>query len=515
MTRFWLCGHGPQPTLIKLKYRKFLLPAHCVIAICLCMKKIKISGLSLEHKILIVLSIAFFGVMGTAWKSAMNLRAKIAANNAAASGDTAALIEIERLRNLVESQVANSRAFFLLGSKAVLDKAREDKQKLQSGLSEFQRKYNLADTSNIIKQIEGLLQEQQDTFDQGMKYREKQTESKVIGQFYQSKVSSIRKAINEKLDEIGRLHTAEFEHTKAQAKEEAMGVESQIPKKMTLFMSSVAGLFAIMALMVLRMVSSRSGGIAERDRLYEQAQKAILSRDEVISAVGHDLEDSLREIQDVADSIGNDQIKNALVNIRSVVEDIVDQKNADMNTLALRLAQLSIDEILDEAQLVMQPLARQRDIRLQFEEANPPVLAFFDKERVIRVLTNLIGNAIKFSPKHGKVVVKVRSNQQFVNISVADSGPIIPEKKMAEVFDNFWQARKTADQGAGVGLAVVKTIIEAHGGTVKVENNHGEGNMFTFSLPRRRPVGAQLKKRATTIKSVRAQGEMGEGPLTV
>jgi two-component system sensor histidine kinase ResE len=145
---------------------------------------------------------------------------------------------------------------------------------------------------------------------------------------------------------------------------------------------------------------------------------------------------------------------------------------------------------------MLQPLAKQKDIRLQFESSNPPVLAFMDKERVLRVLANLIGNAIKFSPKHSKVVVKVRSDQQFVNISVTDSGPGIPENKLGTIFSHFWQARKTAEQGAGIGLAVVKTIVEAHGGTVRANSHAGSGSTFTFSLPRRRPAGAQLKKPA-------------------
>jgi signal transduction histidine kinase len=112
----------------------------------------------------------------------------------------------------------------------------------------------------------------------------------------------------------------------------------------------------------------------------------------------------------------------------------------------------------------------------------------------MRVLSNLIGNAIKFSPKHSRVNVKVRADQQFVNIAIADSGPGIPENHLGGVFENFWQDRKTADQGAGVGLAVVKTVIEAHGGTVKAESNLNGGTTFTFSLPRRRPAGAQLRK---------------------
>jgi signal transduction histidine kinase len=135
-----------------------------------------------------------------------------------------------------------------------------------------------------------------------------------------------------------------------------------------------------------------------------------------------------------------------------------------------------------------------------------------DRERVMRVLANLIGNAIKFSPKNSKVIGKARSDQQFVYISVKDSGPGMSEKQISEVFNHFWQARSTAEQGAGVGLAIVKTIVEAHGGTVSAESHVGNGSTFTFSLPRRRPAGAHLAKTVTsTVRSKKPRSEMEAG----
>jgi signal transduction histidine kinase len=87
-----------------------------------------------------------------------------------------------------------------------------------------------------------------------------------------------------------------------------------------------------------------------------------------------------------------------------------------------------------------------------------------------------------------------------VNISIVDNGSGIPAKHLDGIFDSFWQAKKTADQGAGLGLAIVKSIVEAHGGTVEMQSNSGQGTTVTFSVPRRRPVGASLKKSAITVR---------------
>lgn len=463
-----------------------------------------------EKSALLFFTVLFVLVIVAGWGYAMKVRHTMVNNNGVATADTGALIEVERIRNIAESQISNARSFFLLGSHSLFEKQKQDKQDLADALAAFEKKYTLPQVPELLKKIQTVEDQQQEVFDQAMEFREKQTESKIVGQFYQSKTTPLRTQINDNLNEIVKIQNAELNKARSEAKKSAADAEVMIPKGMTWFTSFLGAIFFGMALLVIRMLRERTRKLAERERLYAEAQQAVQSRDEVISALSRDLETPLKTIQEIAanmkmakDSVeiedNAELIKTYVAEIDQEIKDIYDQKKADMGNLVLRLDQLGIDEILDEARLMLQPLAKTRDIRLQIDSVNPPVLAFFDRERVLRVLSNLIGNAIKFSPKHGRVVVKVRSDQQFVNISVTDSGSGIPENHRAELFDHFWQAKKTADQGAGIGLAVVKTIIEAHGGTVKLDNPLGHGSTFTFSLPRRRPVGAHIKKPAAPM----------------
>ncbi len=465
---------------------------------------------SIERKLLVIFLMTFIGVVMSGWIYAMKLRQTIATNNAVVNVDVRALVEVERMRNISESQIANARSFFLLGSRNLFDKYKKDKQTLMESLAAFEKQYSLPQVAEVIKRIDTVEQQLQEFFDQGMEFREKQTESKIVGQFFQAKSNPLRNQLNEAFDEIMRLHNAELDRARAQAREAALEAEVQIPRGMMWFTGLISALFLGMTLLLIRMLTERTRKLAERDRLYDEAKKAVQSRDEVISAISQDLNEPLTVIKQTADNLTNfsdapnvqdrvELIKSSAVMIEDIVKDICDQKKADMGSMTLRMNQLGIDEILDEARIILQPVAKQRDIRLQFDSVNPPVLAFFDRERVLRVLSNLVGNAIKFSPKHSKVVVKVRSDQKFVYISVVDSGPGLPDKQTTEIFENFWQARKTADQGAGIGLAIVKTIVEAHGGTVHVDNQSG-GSTFTFSLPRRRPVGAHLGRPTPTVK---------------
>ncbi|WP_413558621.1 sensor histidine kinase [Bdellovibrio sp. HCB209] len=464
-----------------------------------------------EKKALLVLSAVFVAVLLGAWGYAMKVRQGVASNSTTTHADPAALIEVERLRNLADSQLDNSRAYFLLGSQSIYDKQKKEKETLLESLTTFEKDHSLPGVSDIVKRVKEIQVKGDEFFEQAVEHREKKTESKIVGQFYQSKTSPLRSQLNQAFDDLVQLHQAEIDKAKVEIQEAASQAEVQIPMGMTWLTGSLAAIFLCMAYLVIRLSRKQAFQLAQQKRLYEQAKKAVQDRDETLFAISHDLQDSLDMIASTADRMATtpqglnivesgELMKSTVTTIEGLIKDIRDQKNMEMEGITLRMDQLSIDNVLENARTLMQPMAKQHDVRLQVDSVNPPVLAFYDNERVLRVLSNLIGNSIKFSPKGEKVVVKVRSDQKFVNISVIDNGPGIPAGQLPDIFENFWQAKKTADQGAGIGLAIVKTIVEAHGGTVQIQSQTGRGTTVTFSLPRRRPVGASIKKANITVK---------------
>jgi len=108
---------------------------------------------------------------------------------------------------------------------------------------------------------------------------------------------------------------------------------------------------------------------------------------------------------------------------------------------------------------------------------------FADRERVLQVLANLAGNAVKFTPAGGRVEIAAARAGDEVRVAVRDTGPGIAADDLPCVFDRFWQARSTRRAGAGLGLAIAKGIVEAHGGTVSAESTPGAGSTFAFTLP--------------------------------
>jgi signal transduction histidine kinase len=106
-----------------------------------------------------------------------------------------------------------------------------------------------------------------------------------------------------------------------------------------------------------------------------------------------------------------------------------------------------------------------------------------DPERIQQTLSNLVGNAIKFSQAGSKIAVVARRDADGVVISVVDNGKGIAADRLPRVFDRYWQSSRTDRQGAGLGLAIAKGIVEAHGGRIWIESKPSEGTTASFSLP--------------------------------
>ena len=122
-----------------------------------------------------------------------------------------------------------------------------------------------------------------------------------------------------------------------------------------------------------------------------------------------------------------------------------------------------------------------RGLECRFPDQVPHVQA--DRDRIHQVLANLVGNALKFTPKGGTVTLEAAVGDGEVRCTVRDTGPGMTEEEIDRLFDPFWQAEKTARLGFGLGLKIAKAIVEAHGGVLSVESEPGAGSTFSFSLP--------------------------------
>jgi signal transduction histidine kinase len=144
---------------------------------------------------------------------------------------------------------------------------------------------------------------------------------------------------------------------------------------------------------------------------------------------------------------------------------------------------VSVATLLDDVLEMFGTEATERRVALEARAPSPAPIVMADRERMLQLFTNLVGNALKFTPEGGSVTACADLIDDLVHCSVSDTGPGIPAEQLPHLFDRYWQARRNDRRGVGLGLAIAKGIAEAHGGTLSVASTVGRGTTFSFSLP--------------------------------
>lgn len=231
-------------------------------------------------------------------------------------------------------------------------------------------------------------------------------------------------------------------------------------------------------------------------RLQNALQRAVAARDEALAIVAHDLRNPLNSVllqseilsdtidEGSAQGLAIDRIRYAARRMNRLIQDLLDVVRLDAREpLQVVLAIAHPDHVVDEAVDSMRPLAAASLVELAAvrEPGLPAIQA--DHDRLLQVFENLIGNAIKFSSRGARVTVSATRRDDTVVFSVSDRGPGIGEAQLAHLFDRFWQGNRGDRRGIGLGLFVVKGIIEAHRGRIWVESKPGAGTTFHVALP--------------------------------
>jgi PAS domain S-box-containing protein len=225
----------------------------------------------------------------------------------------------------------------------------------------------------------------------------------------------------------------------------------------------------------------------------ERAEAAVKVRDETLGIVSHDLRNPLTTIALAASMVPDappeeqrdhvETIATAAKQMQRLIQDLLDVARVEAGGLSVQKVSIDARELAGRACDSNRPLAEAKRQTLECEVPELPQICG-DRDRLLQVFSNLIGNAIKFTPPGGSITVRGYERRDVVLFEVRDTGPGIPESDVKKVFTPYWQAKKTAHMGAGLGLAIVRGIIEAHGGTVSASNAAGGGAVFTFGIPR-------------------------------
>ncbi len=249
------------------------------------------------------------------------------------------------------------------------------------------------------------------------------------------------------------------------------------------------------------MAERLSTSVGELESARRTTEAALDAKRNLVANVSHELRTPLALIRGHvesllmrADDAAGDRQREYLAiidretdNLSRLVEDLFTLSTAETGALPLRIETVSIGEVVEEAAASIRPIAR-RERQITVVTSVPPDLApaLGDRRRIGQILANLMRNALRHTPDGGLIAVRALPREGEVLVTVEDTGEGIPPDRLERVFDRFYRgddARDRASGGAGLGLAIVRELVEAMGGSVSVESTLGQGTRFSFSVP--------------------------------
>jgi signal transduction histidine kinase/FixJ family two-component response regulator len=247
---------------------------------------------------------------------------------------------------------------------------------------------------------------------------------------------------------------------------------------------------------LLAQLAQLAGTALNNARLLQQAQAETRLREDMIAVVSHDLRNPLNVVSlgtkamlsglqplDPAVRKKIERIDRAANQMRALIDDLLDLSRIKSGQLELTVQPFAARALVEDSVDAVRPLAQEKGIGLEMDVGGARHSVRCDPSRLRQVFSNLIGNALKFTPPGGRIRVAAQDRGDAVSFSVSDTGPGIPAEHQARIFERYWQAPETARLGAGLGLFIAKGIVDAHGGAIALESAPGAGSTFSFTIP--------------------------------
>lgn len=247
-------------------------------------------------------------------------------------------------------------------------------------------------------------------------------------------------------------------------------------------------------------------------RARSRADAAANAREQILAVVAHDLLNPLAAIKMMSAALQEapqapealarrlGSIDRAARRMENLIRDLVDATRIEHGGVQLTMEDERLDNLVRDARDLYTPMARERGLTFEASLAGSGATVSCDRDRIMQVLGNLIGNALRFTPEGGVVSFSVEERADVVRFEVKDSGPGIPPADLPHIFKLYWHADP---KGTGLGLFIAQSLVRAHGGRIEVESHPGQGARFFFSLPRL----AQVIAAPRSAGDQRAAGE--------
>jgi signal transduction histidine kinase len=405
---------------------------------------------------------------------------------------------VERLRWTNELIVSTGRGYLVAGAPDLLAPLEEAAARFRVTIDAMKANDQAQGTADpLLAAVERAANAFQRTQGELVRARSSGQDPKIVSGLFERKLRPLRQETTEALNQLVQSKEARLDQAYEQAKRDRA-------RAMALTWEMLAALVALVLGIAWYFTRVLSRAYRGEQEALETMRRAVAGRDQLMGMVAHDLRNPLsaikiravvaRKVTDPEKTRAHmESIAAVAGRMEHLINSLLDAASIEAGRFTVEPAACDLDTLVDQCFEVFGVLAAGKSIRLEKSVEPPGVAVLADRERVLQVLSNLLGNAIKFTPDGGRITLSAAPKGDTVRFAVADSGPGIAPADLSHLFDRYWKHDKGGTKGTGLGLFIAKGIVEAHQGRLWVESEPGRGTTFYFSLPSARAAHDEIE----------------------
>lgn len=393
----------------------------------------------------------------------------------------------ERLRSAAETEAAAARGYIIAVTPDFLRAFEEATSAFDDALRDLRSRLVLRTGKELLKNVARMAAGYRRAFALLIEGHDV-TRLEDLPTRFERQLASKRRLLRAAIDEFVAYEVARLE---------AGHIETQARMARAVRIATLILVLAVLisALFTASMCHNLSRTYDREAEAVERATRALAARDELLGIVAHDLRSPLTAINARAAllhrSSTEETIRRHATSIKSItmrmevlIRSLLDTASVESGQFSVSPEACSVGELLLETAETLTSVAASRSIRLDLRVDPHDLVVMADRNRVLQVLINLVGNAIKFSVDEDAIELAAVVDGDYVRFSVTDGGPGIDPNDLPRIFDRFWKSRRNGKAGTGLGLYIARGIVEAHGGRIWVNSRAGRGTAFCFTLLR-------------------------------
>jgi signal transduction histidine kinase len=398
------------------------------------------------------------------------------------------LLVAQRLRAAVEQAVASSRGYLLTGRTDFIDRMSESRETAERLLGLLDHRARSAGSRQLVTEMKRAAGAYDAIARAAISHRKLGGTAASVAYIFERELVPSRRRLDDLLASFVQSQQRQFQLGSERIERDR--ARTLLTVVGTLSMGVLVS--AALALALARHLNS----LYRREQVaIASAERAAAAREELLATVAHDLRSPLgaialrattlrRTSRDEGAKKHAEAIERVVKRMDHLVKGLLDVATMEAGRLALEQSSFPVTAIIQEVIDLFGDTAASQSVRLENRSHRSQLLLRADRERSIQVLSNIVVNAIKFTPPQGQVEVSAEpAEEASVRISVRDTGPGIAADTLPHVFDRFWKAGPRGRAGTGLGLHIAREIVTAHGGHIWAESQPGSGTTFHFTLP--------------------------------